>query len=175
MPYDEPVSLAAPTGPRRRSLLTGAVTAAGAALLAACSADGADAGSSGAASRKRSTGQVRAAAAKDSAGLLAEYEAALTARPGLADRLGPLRDNVRAHLEALGGAPARTPSPARSTPVQEPLGEKATLRRLAGAERALADSRRGALAEVGGEEARLLASIAAAGDVHAYLLTEAGR
>ncbi|NGO80511.1 hypothetical protein G6045_33370 [Streptomyces sp. YC504] len=175
MPYDEPLPRPARTGPRRRSLLTGAVTAAGAALLAACSDDGSDTGSSGAAGRRPSAAQVRATIAKDSSGLLAEYDAAIAAHPALADRLGPLRDNVLAHGKALGGAPKASPSPARSAPVQAPLGEKVTLRRLADAERALADSRRGVLADLTGEDARLLASIAAAGDVHAYLLSEAGR
>ncbi len=173
MPYDEP--LPRPAMPRRRSLLTGALTAAGATLLAACSDDGSETGSSGAAARPRTAAQVRTQIAMDSSGLLAEYEAALTAHPALADRLGPLRDNVLAHRKALGGAPEASPSPVQSAPVQAPLGEKVTLRRLADAERALADSRRGALAELPGEDARLLASIAAAGDVHAYLLTEAGR
>ncbi|SDJ69578.1 hypothetical protein [Streptomyces indicus] len=175
MPYDEPISRPVRAGgPRRRSLLAGAVTAAGAALLAGCSDDGADSGSSGAAGRRRTAAQVRAALAKDSAGLLAEYEAAIAAHPALLDRLGPLRAEVLAHVEALGGAPAAQPSPAQSAPVQT-LGEKVTLRRLAEAERALADSRRGTLAELPGEDARLLASIAAAGDVHAYLLSEAAR
>ena len=55
--------------------------------------------------------------------------------------------------------------PARRTPLAE----------LASAERALADRRTKALEEVPGELARLLASVAAAGAVHVYLLTEGAK
>lgn len=50
--------------------------------------------------------------------------------------------------------------------------EKDALAELAAAERTLADRRTKALLDVPGELARLLASVAAAGAVHAYLLTE---
>jgi hypothetical protein len=56
-----------------------------------------------------------------------------------------------------------------------PGDEKSALAELATAERTLADRRAKALMDVPGELARLLASVAAAGAAHAYLLTEAGR
>ncbi|MFE9095571.1 hypothetical protein [Streptomyces sp. NPDC007264] len=63
--------------------------------------------------------------------------------------------------------------PASSSPV--PADPGSALAGLAAAERALADRRATALLEAPGELARLLASVAAAGAVHAYLLTEGGR
>ncbi|MBA2944877.1 hypothetical protein [Streptomyces himalayensis] len=53
-----------------------------------------------------------------------------------------------------------------------PSDKKGALAFLASAERSLADRRGAALLEVPGELARLLASVAAAGAAHAYLLTE---
>ncbi|MHC0434164.1 hypothetical protein ACX6XY_28935, partial [Streptomyces sp. O3] len=67
------------------------------------------------------------------------------------------------------------PSPAPGASAAVPADEKAALAQLAAAERKLADARRTALLELPGEQARLLASVAAAGDVHVYLLSEAGR
>lgn len=56
------------------------------------------------------------------------------------------------------------------------VDDKTALSELAAAERALADRRAVELVDVPGELARLLASVAAAGAAHAYLLTEgAGR
>ncbi|EHN75604.1 hypothetical protein SMCF_4920 [Streptomyces coelicoflavus ZG0656] len=53
-----------------------------------------------------------------------------------------------------------------------PADEKGALGMLADAERKLADRRAGALLDVPGETARLLASVAAAGAAHVFLLTE---
>jgi hypothetical protein len=53
-----------------------------------------------------------------------------------------------------------------------PGNEKDALAGLAAAERELTGRRTGALAGVPGELARLLASVAAAGAAHVYLLTE---
>jgi hypothetical protein len=53
-----------------------------------------------------------------------------------------------------------------------PASEKDALALLAAAERELTERRTGALAGVPGELARLLASVAAAGAAHVYLLTE---
>ncbi|WP_415951385.1 hypothetical protein [Streptomyces sp. KLOTTS4A1] len=154
------------------------MTAAGAALLAACSADTPGSGPSGAAAPRKSAKspeQLRAAVASESSALLSRYETALEAHPGLVDRIGPLRENVRAHIKALGGTRTAPPSPVQSAPVQTAVDAKTTLKELAEAERALADRRREALAGLPAEDARLVASIAAAGDVHAYLLSEAVR
>jgi hypothetical protein len=56
-----------------------------------------------------------------------------------------------------------------------PLDERAALAELSAAERALADRRAKALLDVPGELARLLASVAAAGAAHAYLLNEGAK
>ncbi|QKW29707.1 hypothetical protein HUT11_29015 [Streptomyces seoulensis] len=201
-------------GPRRRSLLA---SAAGAALLAGCSA-GAD--DPGAADRGPSPAErARTRAAEDSAGLARRYDAVIAAHPALAERLRPLRAEVLRHAAAFGGAapspsPTGSPSgtatgspaapagptatggataPASSTatatatggetggPSKGPSGAASpavpvkpadALAALAAAERALADARAAALLDVPGELARLLASVAAAGAAHAYLLTE---
>ncbi|MGW2047925.1 hypothetical protein ACWCPF_22485 [Streptomyces sp. NPDC001858] len=166
----------------RRSLLA---SAAGAALLVGCSSgpeeseESPDAGPS-------AEERARARGAQDSNGLLVRYDAALAAHPALAGLLGPLRAEVARHVEAFGGrekaAPSATatasaaasPSPT-STASAVPATEKDALVGLAGAERALADRRAAELVDLPGEPARLLASVAAAGAAHAYLLTEGTR
>ncbi|MFG2358115.1 hypothetical protein [Streptomyces sp. NPDC048521] len=170
MPY--PSSLRGPSGPRRRTLLA---SAAGAALLAGCSADP-DSGGDG----PSATDRARARAAQDSAGLLQRYDAVLAAHPALAERLRPLRAEVAAHAEAFGGAKAtKSPSPtataSTASPPVVPATEKDALADLATAERTLADRRAKALLDVPGELARLMASVAAAGAAHAYLLREGAR
>ncbi|WP_030346338.1 hypothetical protein [Streptomyces sp. NRRL S-1022] len=169
-----------PSGPRRRSLLA---SAAGAALLAGCSAGPDDAGTGPSA-----TARARARAARDSRGLLGHYDAVLAAHPGLAERLRPLRAQVAAHAAAFeeGSAATATASGTASgtasatttaspSAVAVPAAEKDAVAGLVAAERALADRRAKELLEVPGELARLLASVAAAGAAHAYLLTEGSR
>ncbi|MEU9639209.1 hypothetical protein ACGFZZ_27555 [Streptomyces tendae] len=189
-------------GPRRRSLLASAAGAAGAALLVGCTG-GSGSGESG--GGPSDTERARARAARDSAELAARYAAVIAAHPGLAERLGPLRDGVVRHAEVFGGVRAGSPSPtvsasgtasAASPSVSAraagpggdagesgdvsdsgdsqvvPADEKGALALLAGAERKLADRRARALLEVPGELARLLASVAAAGAAHVFLLTE---
>ncbi|MET9497777.1 hypothetical protein [Streptomyces sp. NPDC006552] len=162
-----PLTTQARPGPRRRTLLA---SLAGAALLTGCS-DGSGAGTQGAPSLAQEK-RLRARAARESADLLGRYDAALAARPGLTDRLAPLRAEVERHVSAFGGAarPSALP-PSASTP---PVAEEDVLKALAAAERALSDQRMSALADPGtpAEHARLLASVAAAGAGHAYLLTE---
>ncbi|WP_189981264.1 hypothetical protein [Streptomyces capoamus] len=174
MPY--PPSSRIPPGPRRRSLLA---SAAGAALLTGCSA-GSDDGGTGPSAAAR----ARARAARDSRGLLGHYDAVLAAHPGLAERLRPLRAQVAAHAAAFEEGTTATASAtatasgtgtASASAVAVPAGEKEAVAGLAGAERALADRRAGELLKVPGELARLLASVAAAGAAHAYLLTEGAR
>ncbi|MEW5355655.1 hypothetical protein [Streptomyces sp. 16-176A] len=227
-----PSPRALPWGPRRRSLLA---SAAGAALLAGCSAGPDD---PAAADRGPSPAErARARAARDSAGLARRYDAVIAAHPALAPRLGPLRAEVLRHAAAFGGGAAASPSASASasasgTPTATgspaaPAGPTATdgavatsgavasggatasggaespgagkpsggatggpsaaaspavpvkpadaLASLADAERSLADARAAALLDVPGELARLLASVAAAGAAHAYLLTEGDR
>jgi hypothetical protein len=192
VPY--PPSQRRSPGPRRRSLLA---SAAGAALLTACSP-----GSDDASRAERDGGapsaaeRSRARAARDSAALLERYDAVLAVHPAFAVRLAPLRAEVLRHVEAFGGAgataspsapsPAGTspsPSPSPSVPPSAaasgqasaapvPADPRAALAALAAAERTLADARTTQLLGVPGEQARLLASVAAAGAAHVYLLTE---
>ena len=131
--------------------------------------------------------RVRARAARDSEDLAARYAAVIAAHPRLAERLGPLREEVVRHAEAFGAVRASSPtasgtaaSPSVSAraagPADDsgavPADEKGALAVLVGAERRLADRRAGALLDVPGEVARLLASVAAAGAAHVFLLTE---
>ncbi|MFE6960718.1 hypothetical protein [Streptomyces sp. NPDC057696] len=150
---------------------------AGAALLTGCS-DAEDPASDGArgARSASATQRIKARAARDSGDLLDRYEAALAAHPALAARLGPLRDEVARHAKSFG-APARpaapaSPSPSPSASPASPASEKDTVSALAKAEREIADRRAAALVEAPAELARLLASVAAAGAGHAYLLTK---
>ncbi|MER6326824.1 hypothetical protein [Streptomyces coelicoflavus] len=180
-------------GPRRRSLLA---SAAGAALLVGCTG-GSDSDASG--TGPSAADRARARAARDSEALAGRYAAVIAAHPGLAERLGPLREEVVRHAEAFGGERVASPgassaassaaSPAASASVSPsvsaraagpaardagaiPADEKGALGMLADAERKLADRRAGALLDVPGETARLLASVAAAGAAHVFLLTE---
>lgn len=189
MPY--PSSPRARSGPRRRSLLA---VAPAALLVAGCSAEPGkpDAG----AGRPSAADRTRARAARDSLELAGRYDAVVAAHPRLAGRLGPLRAEVVRHAEAFGGraevppssspsassSPSPSPSPSGSgtaSPAPSraavPVKEKDALAELAAAEREIADRRTAALLDAPGELARLLASVAAAGAAHVYLLTEAGR
>ncbi len=184
MPYPPPSRF--PSGPRRRTLLA---SAAGAALLAGCSS-GSDSEESTGGSPSISE-RVRARAARDSRGLVERYDAVVAAFPALAERLGPLRAEVVRHVEAFGpgsgggsstasGAPeagedSPSGSPSASASATAPASERDALAGLAAAERTLAERRAKTLLEVPGELARLLASVAAAGAAHAYLLTEGAR
>lgn len=178
--------------PSRRSLLAGAAGAAGATgavLLTGCAGGG---GSAGADSGIALDRRMRESAVRDSERLLERYDATLTAHPGLAERLGPLRAAVAAHTTALAaadpaaGKPSPRPGPpspsasgaaapaagapaARKEPVPEQPAE--ALSALADAERDLSEARTIALGGAPGELARMLASVAACGAVHAYLLT----
>ncbi|MEU6557592.1 hypothetical protein ABZ915_46390 [Streptomyces sp. NPDC046915] len=166
--------------PRRRTLLA---SAAGAVLLAGCSDGSGDSGDRGGLSVSE---RARARAARDSRRLVDRYDAVITVHPALADRLGPLRAEAAAHAEAFedgSASPSRSSSassassaPSRSAEASAapavPADAKDALAALAAAERALADRRATALLHVEGELARLLASVAAAGAAHAYLLTK---
>ncbi|MBE4735855.1 hypothetical protein HW845_13430 [Streptomyces sp. ND05-3B] len=170
------------------------VGAAGAGLLAGCSSGGGVSDGGGDASRVERT---RARVARDSEGLVERYDRVIAAHPDLAALLTPLRAEVVRHAEVFGGAkgtgragageasPSPSGSPSSSSassspsasaspdPVPEDPG--AALTELAAAERALADKRAKALLEVPGEVARLMASVAAAGAGHAYVLTEGAK
>jgi hypothetical protein len=145
-------------------------SAAGGLLLAGCSAGSGETGGGRPAAER-----LRARAARDSERLAAHYDAVVAAHPGLAERLRPLRAEVVRHARAFGGGSgAASPSASVSasvSPVAVPADEKQALASLAAAERALADRRTAALLDAPGELARLLASVAAAGAAHVYLLT----
>lgn len=179
----------------RRALLT--VGAAGTAMaLTGCTASR-DTGP------RKPTAAERAAAAEAalhrrsataSHDLLLRYDAVTGAFPALTARLAPLRAAVAAHVKALaegGTAPAPgptgqasrspfpSPAPSRSpATIRVPATPAAALKDLAAAERATADTHSAALLTAPPEYARLLASVAAAGAAHAFLLTvptEGGR
>ncbi|WP_326759270.1 hypothetical protein OHB35_16575 [Streptomyces phaeochromogenes] len=177
MPFTLPSRI--PSGPRRRSLLAGAA-GVGAALLTGCSSSDSSSGTTGGSTSAAE--RARARAARDSERLAERYEAVLAVHPALAERLSPLRAEVVRHAKAFGGgkgasksaspsaSASESPSPGPSAEV--PAVEKDALAELAAAERTLADRRTKALMDAPGELARLLASVAAAGAVHAFLLTE---
>ncbi|MDW4909207.1 hypothetical protein RB628_28675 [Streptomyces sp. ADMS] len=163
---------------RRRTLL--ASSAAGAVLLVGCTTESdstaTSAGSPSVAER------TRARAARDSTGLVQQYDAAIAAFPVLAERLSELRAEAVRHAEAFGGGgptptPTTTPTSASASPSASaaPVSEQDALAGLAAAERTLVDRRTRALLEVPGELARLLASVAASGAAHVYLLTEGSK
>jgi hypothetical protein len=171
-----PPSPRARSGPRRRSLLA---VAPAALALAGCT--GGDSGGP-AGDGQPAAERARARAARDSEALAERYDAVIAARPGLAGRLRPLREEVVRHARALGGGRKASPSASPSASVSSsaspspsaavPDNDKDALAGLATAEKELADRRAKALGGVPGELARLLASVAAAGAVHVYLLTE---
>ncbi|KOU59265.1 lipoprotein [Streptomyces sp. MMG1533] len=164
-------------------------SAAGAVLLVGCSAgsEDSDGGTGGSPSVVE---RARARAAGESTDLVARYDAVIAVHPALAERLGPLRAEAVRHAEAFGGvgkaspsvSPSMSPSVSASPPSASaapspavPANEQDALAGLAAAERTLADRRAKALLDLPGEPARLLASVAAAGAAHAYLLTEGAK
>ncbi|WP_327185373.1 hypothetical protein [Streptomyces sp. NBC_01334] len=193
-----PLPSRTPSGPRRRSLLA---SAAGAVLLVGCSS-GTEEPEESASGSPSVAERARARAAGESGELVARYDAVLAVHPALTGRLGPLRAEVLRHVEAFGGAAKASPSATGSAtgsptsasptvsstssasvppadpsaaPSAVPVTDTDALAGLAAAERALADRRATELLDVPGELARLLASVAAAGAAHAYLLTEGAR
>ncbi|WP_347232957.1 hypothetical protein [Streptomyces sp. PRh5] len=170
-------SYAAPVT-RRRSLLLGGGALGAVALLSGCSDDRE--------SRREADGGadvalLRARGARDSTALLARYDATADAHPALAERLAPLREETARHV-AVFTAEGRSPSPSatvsrspsaggRRMP-KVPKDEKQALSALVQAERQTADTRTAALATAPPELARLLASVAACGAAHVYLLTQ---
>lgn len=179
-----PMPSRAPAGPPRRTLLNriAALCAAGSAtgLLAGCSDE--DGGATHT-QRDSAARRLRERAVRESRTLLERYDATAGTHPALAGRLKPLRAEVARHAKAFGRAehtapPSASPgSPARAAGPEAPEvpgDEKRAVAELAAAERRLADARTAALLDAPPEVARLLASVAAAGAAHAYLLTEGG-
>ncbi|MHB6910014.1 hypothetical protein [Streptomyces sp. DB-54] len=175
---------------RRTTLLAGAALG-GAALLAGCADHARPAAE--APEQSAAAERLRARAARDSTALLARYDATLAAHPALGTPLRPLRAEVARHAEAFAsdrpsaGASASASTSASTSASAPPAGaargagaprvpadERGARTALADAERTLADARTAALVSAPPELARLLASVAAAGAAHAYLLTETG-
>ncbi len=172
-------------------MLAGAAALAAAGTTAGCSGgdDGGD-GDTGPAHAER----LRRRAAAESRDLLRRYDATAAAHPALAAALDPLRGDVARHVAALGrGLPADTraaspaggvagpadradaapPPPARKRGGPEvPADPAEAVAELAAAEQRTARAHTAALAAAPGEFARLLASVAAAGATHVYLLGE---
>ncbi|MEO3977360.1 hypothetical protein [Streptomyces sp. CAU 1734] len=151
---------------RRRALMVTGVIAAG--TLSGC-AGGSSARVSGSpAARASADAELRKRLATASGTLRDRYDATLALHPGLAERLSPMRASVTEHITALGGPPGNAPPVPLPPPV--PADETAALASLAAAERHTADTHTAALDDAGPELARLLASLAAAGAAHVYLL-----
>ncbi|MGW1621241.1 hypothetical protein [Streptomyces sp. NPDC002172] len=155
------------------------VSVASAAVLVGCSTDSDSAGSGGSTSV---SARARTRAARDSRGLMRQYDAVVAVHPALAERLRPLRAEVAAHAAAFEEGTASPTATVSSSPTASPSAsptvpadEKSALASLAAAERSLAEQRTKALLDVPGELARLLAGVAAAGAGHAYLLTKGDR
>lgn len=121
-------------------------------------------------SSSSSLSQASSASAEDEARLIAQYDSAIALFPQLQAQLGPIRDEHRAHLAALGGAHetgqgAATPSTTSSTSQQ-------AIADLANAEKAASVQRlNDCVAAPDAQVARTLALIAAseAGHVSALL------
>ncbi|MFB7648009.1 MULTISPECIES: hypothetical protein [unclassified Streptomyces] len=149
--------------------------AAAAGVLAGCSdaggGQGAAAGAREAAKRAEAALRERTSAA--SRALVTQYDAVLAMHPSLRDRLAPLRDQAAQHDRALTPPPAATPSPAVTPPAavsSVPADAEDAVKQLADAERRTSDAQLAAVAAAPPELARLLASVAASGAGHAYLL-----
>ncbi|MER5385763.1 hypothetical protein ABT040_36885 [Streptomyces sp. NPDC002688] len=194
-----PLPSRTPSGPRRRTLLA---AAAGTFALAGCSTPEPSSDTTG--GSPSAADRARARAARDSMTLAGRYTAVIAAHPGLEERLAPLRAEAVRHAKAFGagsGGTSASSSPSAPDPASASASAsgsasasasgsasaspsaspgvadrpKDALADLASAELALADERTQALVEVPGELARLLASVAAAGAAHAFLLTKAAK
>ncbi|MEU8888956.1 hypothetical protein [Streptomyces sp. NPDC048442] len=159
---------------RRRALAWSGAAAAG--LLAGCSDGGASSGSAGTETSRDTSTTVRKAAlrlreraARTSTDLLAHYDALLKKHPGEAARLKPLRAEVARQAQVLRGSGRAS---AGTAPVSMAAESKAAVRELADAEQRASDAQLAAVVRATPELARLLASVAAAGAVHVYLLTD---
>ncbi|MGW6392674.1 hypothetical protein ACWFR1_19670 [Streptomyces sp. NPDC055103] len=177
----------------RRALLR-AGAAAGATALVGCTSSGDEEGVRRPSAAEleaervaRAEASLRLRSVTVARGLLERYDATLAAHPALAPRLTPLRRSVAAHTKALGeggtavkpaaaapsasasAPPSASPAPA---PPPVPADSRTALKELAAAARKASDQHMDTLLTAPPEYARMLASVAAAGAVHAYLLTE---
>lgn len=114
---------------------------------------------------------------RDIRALLGRYEAVIAAQPTLAGRLGPLRDNHRAHLttvaKLIGPTASEAPTPASPSPTgsaSAPTDEAAAVRELQEAERTGEEVAGRACLAAAPEYAGLLGSIAACRASHREVL-----
>ena len=119
---------------------------------------------------------LRSAAAGRERALLREYDAVLAARPGLAERLAPVRGHHAEHLEALlGPPPTGSPSPSSTAAVPPavppPPDDAAALARLVAAERAAGDAHAQDCLAASRTLAPVLASLSASELSHPVALT----
>ena len=168
--------------PRRRAVRAALVLPAAAGLLGGCSDGTRPGGTSAKGSPSVDAGvALRGRAARDSAALLARYDATIAAHPDLARRLQPLRAEVALHAEAFGASGTRL-AVHRAFAVAGVTGPRSAHARPAEALAALvtrpnarSPTRREVAALRGqapAELARLLASVAACGAGHVLLLKE---
>jgi hypothetical protein len=156
---------------RRRALMV--TGAAAAVVLTGCSTEPERRRTSGsAADPARAEAALRRRLAATSGALRDQYDAVIAQHPALTGKLAALRAAVAEHVTALAG-PAVTALPAVAPP-EVPADAAAALKALATAERRISDAHSASLVDAEPELARLLASVAAAGAAHAYLLTKKG-
>ncbi|MBU7596095.1 hypothetical protein JGS22_000210 [Streptomyces sp. P38-E01] len=165
--------------PQRRTFVTAGAAGAVALLATACTGGGADEPPS--APKASPAEEVRGEAARQSRELLERYDATVRAHPSLAEPLAPLRAAVARHLAEFDGRSGRRqPDTERREKADSaaagarkvPGEPRAALAALAKAERRTVDARTKALDTAPPQAAMVLASVAAAGAAHGYLLTE---
>jgi len=163
-----------PTGqgrPGRRAVLRAGVAAGAAALLAGC---GVRVGSRTGPATPVPPGAdelARERVARDADALLALATRAAALRPADRALLAAVAADHRAHAAALRQAPATSAAPASPAPAGPPVTAAGALPALVRAERAAAAAATAELDRVGGEVARLLASVAASRSLHVALVT----
>ncbi|NJC68245.1 hypothetical protein HC031_00710 [Planosporangium thailandense] len=114
---------------------------------------------------------------RDTAALLGRYEATIAAQPGLAGRLGPIRDAHRAHLQALAreigpGLDAQSSAAPSAGASGDSTGpQPAPLTSLLAAEKQAASAARSVCLTAPSYRAALLGSIAAARATHVVVLS----
>ncbi|WP_327178279.1 hypothetical protein OG599_25465 [Streptomyces sp. NBC_01335] len=188
------------TGTTRRGALTAAGALVAGTVLAGCDSEERPAAERTGAARAARTSpeqRLRTTAVRTSAALLARYDRVAAAHPATDAGLAPLRAEVRQHTEALAeGTATASPRPSASAPTASapaspaptteavestagpsgsasPAGDARTaLTELAAEARRAGDAHTASLLDAEPELSRLLASVAAACGVHAYLLTE---
>ena len=162
-------------GPTRRALLGGGAALGGTLLLATGCGDAGEASEP----PDAELATLRKSIATEAA-LIALYDAARRAQPGLARRLrGPLHHH-QSHLARLNSriadaspspSPSGSASPGKSAAPRLPHGTDGVLHALRRAERAASEERTGQLARVSPSLAQLLASIAACEYAHLATLS----